>query len=259
MKFRFQVIFCVYFICFGIFSANALAQEKQIVAGAGPSEEICKMFFAEFNEINGIGDYEFVVMEGSVKHKGGLINSDKFFFGRTGRPLSEKEKALGKEQIFLAKVPITFAKGLEVNVSQLSMEEIEKIFTRKITNWKEVGGPDASILLVGREQSESLFMTLKEEYPFFNDVTFAKVFKKDDDVVNYLSSPEGKHAIAFGAKPNFTQHNLLTITDFSTGVRVGLVYDLKNKDNPVIQRADEYAESSDWKEIVDKTTMLRNN
>lgn len=259
MKSRFLAIMCAYIISFSLFSTNAFAQEKQFVAGAGPSEEICKLFFSQFNKLDGVGNYEFLVMEGSVKHKGGLINSDSYLFGRTGRPLSEKEKALGKEQIFLAKVPIAFAKGLEVDVSQLSMEDLEKIFTRTIMNWKEVGGPDAAILVVGREESEALFMTLKEEYPFFKDVKFDRIFKKDDEVVNFLSSPGGKYAIAFGAKPNFTPYNLITVGDFSTGVRVGLVYDLKNKNNPVIQLAERYADSSDWKEMVDKTAMLRNN
>ena len=259
MSTRFIAIIFVCIVSITMLSTNAISQEGQIVAGAGPSTEICKLFFTEFNKLEGVSNYDFTVMESSVKHKGGILNSNKFLFGRTGRPLTEEEKALGKDQIFLGKVPIAFSKGLEVNLSQLSIENITKIFTGEITNWQEVGGPDAPILLVGREQTEALFMTMKAEYPFFKNVTFEQIFKKDHEVVKFLISPAGKHAIAFGARPNFSEFNLLTVDGFSSGVSVGLVYDLRNKDNPVVPLAKEYAASSAWKKQVDKTSMLSIN
>ena len=36
-------------------------------------------------------------------------------------------------------------------VSDLSVEQIAKIYTGEITNWKDVGGNDADIVLIGRE------------------------------------------------------------------------------------------------------------
>lgn len=36
-------------------------------------------------------------------------------------------------------------------MSDLTVEQIAKIYTGKITNWKEVGGDDAEIVLIGRE------------------------------------------------------------------------------------------------------------
>ena len=36
-------------------------------------------------------------------------------------------------------------------VSDLSLETIAKIYTGEITNWKDVGGADAEIVLIGRE------------------------------------------------------------------------------------------------------------
>lgn len=254
MSIRNLVLVCIMHVL--VLSSSAMGQENQIVAGAGPSTETCKLFFSKFNELDGAKEYKFNVMDGSVKHKGGILNTDHYIFGRTGRPLTDKEKALGKEELFLAKVPIAFAKGLEVKVSSLSMANVAKIFTKEIINWKTLGGPDAPILLVGREQTEALFMTLKNEYPFFKEVSFDQTFKKDNEVVNFLSSPLGKHAIAFGAKPNFTKHNLLEVEGFVSGVSVGLVYDLKNRDTAIVKLAKEYAGSSDWKNAVANTSML---
>ena len=36
-------------------------------------------------------------------------------------------------------------------VTDLSIDQIAKIYTGEITNWKEVGGNDAEIVLIGRE------------------------------------------------------------------------------------------------------------
>ena len=36
-------------------------------------------------------------------------------------------------------------------VTDLSLDQIAKIYTGEITNWKEVGGNDAEIVLIGRE------------------------------------------------------------------------------------------------------------
>lgn len=47
-------------------------------------------------------------------------------------------------------------------VSQLSLEEIRDIYTGKIANWKEVGGPDAHIILYSRENNSGTYEFFKE-------------------------------------------------------------------------------------------------
>lgn len=47
-------------------------------------------------------------------------------------------------------------------VDQLSLEELEGIFTGKIKNWKEVGGPDAPITVYSRENSSGTYEFFKE-------------------------------------------------------------------------------------------------
>lgn len=48
-------------------------------------------------------------------------------------------------------------------VNQLTREQLEGIFTGKITNWKEVGGADAKIVAYSRETSSGTYEFFKEE------------------------------------------------------------------------------------------------
>ena len=47
-------------------------------------------------------------------------------------------------------------------IKELSLPQLEGIFTGKITNWKDVGGPDAPISLYGRENSSGTYEFFKE-------------------------------------------------------------------------------------------------
>lgn len=47
-------------------------------------------------------------------------------------------------------------------VKQLTREQLEAIFRGKITNWKEVGGPDARIVVYSRETSSGTYEFFKE-------------------------------------------------------------------------------------------------
>ena len=47
-------------------------------------------------------------------------------------------------------------------VSKLTREQLEGIFRGKITNWKEVGGPDARIVVYSRETSSGTYEFFKE-------------------------------------------------------------------------------------------------
>lgn len=71
--------------------------------------------------------------------------------GASSRDLKESEKANLKE-IPIAIDGIAIAvHSTNTAIDNLSLEQIKGIFSGKITNWKEVGGPDAAISVVTRE------------------------------------------------------------------------------------------------------------
>ena len=71
--------------------------------------------------------------------------------GLASRALKDDEKAQGLEETVLALDGIAVIVNPENPVKDLSIEQIAKIYTGEITNWKDVGGNDAEIVLIGRE------------------------------------------------------------------------------------------------------------
>lgn len=71
--------------------------------------------------------------------------------GLSSRALKEEEEAAGLTATVLAYDGIAIIVNPENPVSDLELEMISQMYTGEITNWSEVGGNDAEIVLIGRE------------------------------------------------------------------------------------------------------------
>ncbi len=71
--------------------------------------------------------------------------------GLSSCSLKDDEKASGLTETVLAYDGIAIIVHPDNPVSDLTLQQIADIYTGKITNWKDVGGSDGEIVLVGRE------------------------------------------------------------------------------------------------------------
>ncbi len=71
--------------------------------------------------------------------------------GLSSRSLKDEETAKGLKETVLAYDGIAIIVNPQNPVQDLDLETIAKIYTGEITNWSEVGGNDAEIVLIGRE------------------------------------------------------------------------------------------------------------
>ena len=71
--------------------------------------------------------------------------------GLSSRALKDEEKAAGLKETVLAYDGIAIIVHPDNPVSDLTLEQIAKLYTGEITNWKDVGGNDAEVVLIGRE------------------------------------------------------------------------------------------------------------
>ena len=79
------------------------------------------------------------------------VSEGRCDIGLSSRALKDAEKESGLKETVLAYDGIAIIVNPENPVSDLSIEQIAAIYTGKITNWAEVGGADAEIVLIGRE------------------------------------------------------------------------------------------------------------
>lgn len=85
------------------------------------------------------------------------------------RPMKSGEKKQLRDRYATTGNEIPVAKdGLSIYlnksnpVTTLSLDQLKGIYTGKITNWKELGGNDARILLYGRENSSGTYVFFKD-------------------------------------------------------------------------------------------------
>ena len=71
--------------------------------------------------------------------------------GLSSRALKDEEKAAGLKETILAYDGIAIIVHPDNPVSDLTIEQIAQLYTGEITNWKDVGGNDAQVVLIGRE------------------------------------------------------------------------------------------------------------
>lgn len=87
----------------------------------------------------------------------------------SSRPIKAEERESVKQQrnLEVTEIPVALdALAVYVNksnpINSLTLDQIRRIYTGELTNWKDVGGPDAKILLYGRENNSGTYVYFKE-------------------------------------------------------------------------------------------------
>ena len=107
--------------------------------------------------------------------------------GLSSRNLKEEEKEAGLTETILALDGIAVIVNPENPVADLSLETIGDIYTGEITNWSEVGGADAEIVLIGREAGSGT----RDGFESITDTEDACVYRQEltstGDVITTVS------------------------------------------------------------------------
>ncbi len=144
------------------------------------------------------------------------------------RSMEPKERELAEQKkMNLQEVPVGLD-GIAVIVNpanpvqNLTMDQLKQIYTGKITNWNQAGGPDEPILVYSRESSSGTYVFFQEH-----------VLKKEDYAKSVRLMPSNAAIVQ-------------AVSNDSTGIGyVGLGYASKaaNKIKMVPVKADEQAEA----------------
>ena len=79
------------------------------------------------------------------------VSEGRCDIGLSSRALKDEEKANGLVETVLAYDGIAIIINNDNPVTNISLEDLTKVYTGEITNWKDLGGNDGEIVLIGRE------------------------------------------------------------------------------------------------------------
>ena len=81
------------------------------------------------------------------------VTSGSVDIGNASRALSDKEKSAGIEENIVAIDGIAMITDKNNKVTNVTKQQLTDIYTGKITNWKDLGGTDEAIVVIGRESA----------------------------------------------------------------------------------------------------------
>ena len=190
--------------------------------------------------------------------------------GLSSRALKDEEKAAGLKETVLAYDGIAIIVHPDNPVSDLTIEQIAQLYTGEITNWKDVGGNDAQVVLIGREAAsgtrdgfESITGT-KEKCQYRQELTSTgdviTAVSQNPDAIGYASLASIKDSVKAlnvdGVTPSED-----TVKDGSYKVqRPFVLVTAEGKAlTPVAQAFFDYAVSSDAAAIIAKAGAVAAN
>jgi phosphate transport system substrate-binding protein len=118
--------------------------------------------------------YEGIGSSGGVKN----ANDNTTMLGTASRNIKDSEKEWGMTEKVLAYDGIAVIVHPSNGVSELTVEQVQKIYLGEITNWSQVGGEDAEIAVVSREDGSGTRGAF-EEIVDFEDALVASALIKD--------------------------------------------------------------------------------
>ena len=189
------------------------------------------------------------------------VSQGRCDIGLSSRALKDEEKASGLEETVLAYDGIAIIVNPQNNVSDISLEDIAKIYTGEITNWSQVGGSDGEIVLIGREAGsgtrdgfESITNT-KDKCAYRQELTSTgdviTTVSKNPNAIGYASLAAVKDSVK-AVKVGGVEANESTVKDGSYVVQRPFVLVTK-KDSPLSKQAQaffDYATSADAAKII---------
>lgn len=204
-----------------------------------------------------------------------LKESDLFFGGFPSEEQINFSKEQGTEFEYteIGKDAFVFFVHKDNPINSLTTEEIKKIYSGEITNWKEVGGNDEDIVAFQRNEgsgSQSMLIRFMEGTPIMeapteqvNDFMVGIIdqvsdYKNKTNSIGFsfryymdgiIKNPNVKMLSVNGVEPNVEniKNNLYPITTSLYAVTY------KNNDNENVQKLLDWILSSEGQEIIEKT------
>ena len=167
-----------------------LAISKLSLGGSSETYEILEQLTEAYSQSTPNIKFKFYPPSRTA---GGIrgVEANVLGIGGVSRKLTVEEESQGLIHVPLVEVPLLIAVHQSVTgVANVTAEQIKDIYSGKITNWQEIGGPDADITLLDSTEDANEKQVLRQAY-LGKDLKItpeAVVFTEDDELVESVAT-----------------------------------------------------------------------
>lgn len=252
-----KILILITMLVLFLFWSPVIAEEL-IIVGTGSGPPILKAIGLSFTNQN--PDIKISVPR-SIGSGGGIkaVGTDNYQLGRVARGIKENEKNYNLTYVPIARMPVVFFANKNVTVKNLTKEQVLDIYSGKIYNWREIGGHDARIRVIRRQEGDSSLSVLQKTFPNFKNTKITSLSRTTySDPDNIDLTEETPDAIAFGTYCDVVNREVNTFSvddvhpaesDYPYFATFGLVYKENNKTGAV-KTFLEYATSASVAEVI---------
>lgn len=144
---------------------TASAEQKIVIDGSTTVGPIAKAFAEYFMAAH--PDVNITVSESGSGNGAKSIVNGVCDIADMSRPMKDTEFKAAADKGIMPVAHVVALDGLPVlvhpqnPVGELTIEQIRRIYTGEITNWKEVGGPDLAIVVITRDTNSGTYETFE--------------------------------------------------------------------------------------------------
>ncbi|MDY3782211.1 MAG: phosphate ABC transporter substrate-binding protein [Candidatus Faecousia sp.] len=159
------------------------------LAGSTSMQKLCEAMIESFEEV-----YPDITVTAEYTGSGAGLESlaaGKTDIGNASRDLKDGEKETGAVENVVAIDGIAVITHKDNTVDNLTSEQLTDIYTGKITNWKDLGGADEAIVVLGREAGSGTRGAFEELLKVDDQCKYAQELDSTGGVLAKVASTPG--------------------------------------------------------------------
>lgn len=159
------------------------------LAGSTSMEKLCEAMKESFMEEN---DQVTVTVEYTGSGAGlESLSAGTVDIGNASRQLKDEEKSNGLVENVVAIDGIAVIADKDNSISDISSQDLAKIYTGEVTNWKNIGGNDEAVVVIGREAGSGTRDAFEELLSVQDNCQYAQELDSTGAVLAKVSSTPG--------------------------------------------------------------------
>ncbi len=159
------------------------------LAGSTSMQKLCEAMIESFEEV-----YPDVTVTAEYTGSGAGLEAlagGKTDIGNASRSLKDGEKQSGAVENIVAIDGIAVITHKDSVVSDLTAQQLTDIYTGKITNWKDLGGTDEAIVVLGREAGSGTRGAFEELLKIEDQCAYAQELDSTGGVLAKVAATPG--------------------------------------------------------------------